>query len=438
MTNDTDISINPEILQAELHFRFYGETQVSRTLLELSLERTINEIQDHFAYLDCWFEHDNKPDFTLYPFFTPLRIETLTTFQPFDLKVYQTEMLITSEKPTQGSWATLPPHHLLAQAYREQFVVRFSFGYRYTAEQSYDDVCALLKNILQNTVIPDVHLLSIQEDGVLPFETPQYLPASSEYTRHQPVHCEIPKKYPTINVHKSAWLSEDSQIAQACMEQLMLGAGDVKTAPLIIANEGEAIMSDSLPTADGVTQFGTVCVVDPATEYPCLYANELGHPIWVLSFGRTQDQRGEETNALWVKRVIKLPLIEDSQTLHTSYLHYPVSSWFGDVRGDVLTFILSHSHCENVRAFFLHGLVFERYVNASGEVWYEHLFFEESVENTGNPLLFRGSLAQVYEYIDEIESMPSCDMDEAAEIAMKLGCFPSDRDEDRTTSPLRD
>jgi hypothetical protein len=49
-------------------------------------------------------------------------------------------------------------------------------------------------------------------------------------------------------------------------------------------------------------------------------------------------------------------LIEDSQTLHTSYLHYPVSSWFGDVRGDVLTFILSHSHCENVRAFFYMAL----------------------------------------------------------------------------------
>lgn len=347
----------------EIHFRFLCQTPAVEKLLIDSMSRAWTEISQFFYNQPITADLGNTYNDTLFPF-TKKNKDRVTSLEIWEPEVYQSDFGICGSPNALGFSIEKPlKNKKIKTIYNEQFVYRASI---FVTHEEYDIqvVEDVIYNLLQNTDIPGVTILSIEDksnDKNHNLDISNILPELSSYFCYQPINCRKRGDAISVDINKMPWIDNCNLMTDwSCDPNIVL------TDFIYEDDNNEILMGPSFPIKTENKQFEKITLEtlighcgDFGSEVQLLSSqyNGFDFPIWKMALFESE---------LILARVINIPSSSSIEGAMEQARNYPSLSKFGDRWGTEYIEALLSCDVESISGIILDEISLERDMDFDG------------------------------------------------------------------------
>lgn len=386
-----------------VHVRFSMGSYVSEGKLHDATLRASREVISLFPMSKIEIDPSNLIDLTSYPFESKSDNEVLV-LEDNQKPVFQSRGFMAGMPLNTDDCYMVEKDDVLARVYNEQFAYRLRFSSYAKTQKEEDIVTYLIRHIINNIDFEDVSLLSIQRENMNVMEgidfcsLEEYLPEKTTSRRSYPTNA-IEKNEPDyLTGEHVGFFDQNPSIAKA-----LFGAWEAesieleKTRLICHTNEQDGpVYCDSLILESGKKMvITTLAKIDKTLLKPRVIGS-IKCPLWKISKIVTDDSDLYE-----VSRLIEIPASPNIEKAFECALAYPMSTTFGDRYGFEYNVCLSISDIGKLSVLLAEGLILEREVSETGDVYFSFLYVNET---GGEEIIYEGSEIGIVHYLNALNS----------------------------------
>ncbi len=416
-----DFNIPVETLHSKnntsLNFRFLCQNNVAESRLSDAIIRTWRELSSLFPHLPVSIDFNNAYNLSRYPL-NPKHKGHLTEWLKWERDVVIQGSYIGVNESFSG------PTHLLDEGlfkrlYLEQFV--FNLGvFIMGPSEHIQDIESMLLNLLQNTNVDGVTLLSLEESispSVAAINIEKILPEENSRCIAQPVFGFQRQPCKKVSCSELGWTNDE--IGKRTRKNWFADALILPVSVMSPDND-DVIISDKILLED------TTIVIQNAIgdqnegmygDSPCLlgFQSEDGfdYPLWVVF-------RDETNETTYLNRITDVPRFSRAEETMLATRAYPASTKFDMRCGAEYQIMLLLSDNEAIAELVASGLSISREVLPDGKVRFTIGMQNDIICAP----IFEGSEVMTEAYLEKLSSehVGELTMDDLLSISNEMGC----------------